>query len=82
MNTCNWERSTVGNNIPRYLDLSATRVEGDDADDVSAVGVRLEAAGSVGGVTELQMILVESSEWRLLNLYCHRRLIADHMWFN
>lgn len=36
-----------------YLNLSATSVEGDDSDDVSAVGVFLEAAGDVGGVTEL-----------------------------
>ncbi len=46
----------------RYLDLSATSVEGDDSDDVSAVGVSLEAAGGVGGVTEPQTILMESSK--------------------
>lgn len=43
-----------------YLDLSATSIEGDDCDDVSAVGESLEAAGSVAGVIEPQMILMES----------------------
>ena len=46
----------------RYLDLSATSVEGDDSDDMSAVGVSLEAADGVGGVIESQMILTESRE--------------------
>lgn len=66
----------------KYLDLSAASVEGDDADDVSAVGVSLEAAGGVGGVIEPQMILMESREWRFRNLNCHCGLTADHMGFN
>ena len=45
-----------------YLDLSATSIEGDDSDDVGAVGVSLEAADGVGGVIESQMILAESRE--------------------
>lgn len=45
-----------------YLDLSATSVEGEGSDDVSAVGVCLEAAGDVAGVTESQVILVNSSK--------------------
>lgn len=82
MNTCNWERSTAGNQTLCYLDLSATSVEGDDTDDVSAVGVCLEAAHSLAGVNEPQMFLVESGECRLLNLHCHCGLIADHIGFN
>ena len=65
----------------RYLDLSAASVEGDDGDDVSAVGVALEAAGGVAGVTEPQMVLTESTERRFLNLYRHCGLAAAHMGF-
>lgn len=68
--------------VLRYLDLSATSVEGDDSDDVSAVGVSLEAAGGVGGVIEPQVILMDSSEWRFLNLHCHCGLSAYHIGFH
>ena len=61
-----------------YLDLSATSIEGDDADNVSVVGVCLEVAGGVGAIIELQMILMESREWTFFNLYCHCGLMADH----
>lgn len=47
---------------PRYLNLSAASTEGDDADDVSAVGVSPQAAEGVAGFTETQVILVESTE--------------------
>lgn len=41
-----------------YLDLSATSVEGDDGEDVRAVGV--DSAGGVGGVVEPEVSLVVS----------------------
>lgn len=65
-----------------YLDLSATGVERDDADDVSAVGVSLQAAEGVAGLTETQLILTESTEGRFLHLYSHFRLRAGHLGFN
>jgi len=71
------EQMTAG-----YLDLSATRVEGDDTDDVGAVGVSLEAAGGVGGVAEAKMILLESKEGRFVNLHCHRGFTAGHFGFD
>lgn len=43
-----------------YLNLSATGVEGDDSDDVTAVGVGLEAACCVAGIIKLEMIHTNS----------------------
>lgn len=64
----------------RYLDLSATIVEGDDSVDVGAVG--LEAAAGVGGLKELQMTNKESGVRSSLNGHRHRGLSAGHAGFN
>lgn len=64
-----------------YLYPSATSIEGNDTNYVSAVGVSLEATEGVAGVTELQMILLYSRQGRFLNLHYHCGLLADNVGF-
>lgn len=64
---------------PGYLDLSATSIEGEGTDDVSAVGEFTQAALDVGGVTEAQMTLIESGEGGFINYHRHVELGADHI---
>lgn len=65
---------------PPHLDLSAACVEGDEANDVCAVGG--ESAGRVCGIVEPQMILVDSGEGGLVNSDDHGGLGADHRGFD
>lgn len=60
-----------------YFDLSATGVEGDDGEDVRAVGV--DCADGVGGVVEPEVSHMVSEGCRFLNLDCHVGLTADHV---
>lgn len=77
-----WSKNVLLSEISdrRYLDLSATIVEGDDSVDVGAVG--LEAAAGVGGLKELQMTNKESGVRSSLNGHRHRGLSAGHTGFN
>lgn len=71
-------KETAETNKLGYLDQSATAAEGDDSDDMSAVGVSFQSAG---GVIEPQVILTESLQGTFINLYSHLGLIADHSGF-
>lgn len=61
---------------PPHLELSAAGVEGDDADDMRAVGG--ESAGRVFGIVEPQMIVIEARKRRLVNSDYHHGFVADH----
>lgn len=68
--------TTPHRSAPPHLDLGAAGVEGDDADDMRAVGG--ESAGRVLGVIEPQMIVIEARKRRLVNSDYHRGFSADH----
>ena len=65
-----------------YLYLSPTGIEGDDSDDVDAVGEALQVAGRVTGITEAEMALMYSRDRGLLHFHCHSGLLANHFGFD